>query len=181
MMSKTGVISFVGGMEVPLIKRFGDGYAQGAKYINPDIKVLSLYVGGQNAFNDPVRGKEGALSQIKAGSDVVYHAAGASGIGTIDAAKEKGVYAIGVDSNQDDVAPGVVLTSMVKNIDVVLLDTIRALTKGEFVTGTHQYGIKENGVGTTDFSLTKEIIGEGNLKKLSEIQEKIKSGEIVVQ
>lgn len=181
MMTKTNVVSFVGGMEVPLIKRFFNGYAEGAKYINPKIKVLSLYVGGQNPFNDPVKSKEGTLSQIKAGSDVVYHASGASGIGVIEAAKDKGVYAIGVDSNQDGVAKGVVLTSMVKNIDIVVLETIKALSKGEFKSGTYRYGVKENGVGTTDFMFTKEIVGEANLKKLEEIKEKIKTGEIVVQ
>jgi basic membrane protein A len=181
MMTKTDVVSFVGGMELPLIKRFLNGYTQGVKYIKPNAKVLSLYIGGQNPFNDPVKAKEGALSQIKAGSDVLYHASGASGIGVIEAAKDKGVYAIGVDSDQDGIAEGVVLTSMIKNIDVVVLETIRDLSKGEFKVGTHEYGVKENGVGTTEFLFTKEIIGETNLKKLAEIKEKIKSGEIVIQ
>lgn len=181
MMSKTGTVSFVGGMQVPLIEKFARGFDQGAKYVNPDIKVLNVYVGGQNPFNDPVRGKEAALSQIKAGSDVVYHAAGATGIGAIEAAKESGVYAIGVDSNQDDVAKGVVLTSMLKNVDVAVFDTVKAVKEGTFQSGTHEFGIKENGVGSTEFEFTKDIIGESNIKKLDEIKAKIQSGEIVVK
>ncbi|MGL6168792.1 MAG: BMP family lipoprotein [Fusobacteriaceae bacterium] len=181
MMSKTGTVSFVGGMQVPLIEKFGNGFEQGAKYVNPNIKVLTVYVGGQNPFNDPVRGKEAALSQIKAGSDVVYHAAGATGVGTIEAAKESGVYAIGVDSNQDDVAKGTVLTSMLKNVDIAIFDTVKSVKEGTFEAGTHQFGIKENGVGTTEFEFTKDIIGEANLKKLDEIKVKIQSGEIVVK
>lgn len=181
MMSKTGTIGFVGGMEIPLIQKFQRGYEEGAKYINPNVKVLTVYVGGQNPFNDPLKGKEAALSEIKQGADVVYHAAGATGIGVIEGAKEAGKYAIGVDSDQDDVAKGVVLTSMIKKVDTAVYDTVKSVTEGKFENGTHSFGVAEDGVGTTDFRNTKEIIGEANLKKLDEIIAKIKSGEIVVK
>ncbi|MGL4944687.1 MAG: BMP family lipoprotein [Fusobacteriaceae bacterium] len=181
MMSKTGTIGFVGGIEVPLIQKFQRGYEQGAKYVNPNMKVLTAYAGGQNPFNDPLKGKEIAISEIKQGADVVYHAAGATGIGVIEGAKELGKYAIGVDSDQDDVAPGVVLTSMLKNVDVAVYDTVKSVIDGKFQAGTHAFGIAENGVGATDFRNTKEIIGAENLAKLDEIIAKIKSGEIVVK
>ena len=181
MMSKTGTIGFVGGIEVPLIQKFQRGYEQGAKYVNPNMKVLTAYAGGQNPFNDPLKGKEIAISEIKQGADVVYHAAGATGIGVIEGAKELGKYAIGVDSDQDDVAPGVVLTSLLKNVDVAVYDTVKSVIDGKFQAGTHAFGIAENGVGATDFRNTKEIIGAENLAKLDEIIAKIKSGEIVVK
>lgn len=181
MMSKTGIIGFVGGIDVPQIQKFQKGYEQGAKYVNPDMRVISVYVGGINPFNDPLKGKEIAISQIGQGADVVYHAAGATGIGVIEGARESGKFAVGVDSDQDDVAPGVVLTSMVKNVDVAVYDTVKSLVDGEFQTGNTILGVAENGVGVTDFRNTQDIIGAENLAKLEEIIAKIKSGEIVVK
>lgn len=180
MMSKTGTIGFVGGMENPLIKKFQVGYEQGAKYVNPKIKVLSVYTTGPNPFNDPVRGKENAISEINQGADVVYHAAGGTGIGVIDAAKEKGVYAIGVDSDQDGVAPGTVLTSMIKRVDVAVYDTVKSVKDGDFKPGLTVYGVAENGVGMTDFKFTKEKIGAEKIAKLDEIAKKIADKEIIV-
>lgn len=180
MMSKTGTIGFVGGMENPLIKKFQVGYEQGAKYVNPKIKVLSVYTTGPNPFNDPVRGKENAISEINQGADVVYHAAGGTGIGVIDAAKEKGVYAIGVDSDQDGVAPGTVLTSMIKRVDVAVYDTVKSVKDGDFKPGLTVYGVAENGVGMTDFQFTKEKIGAEKIAKLDEIAKKIADKEIIV-
>ncbi|MGL5578171.1 MAG: BMP family lipoprotein [Fusobacteriaceae bacterium] len=181
MMSKTGTIGFVGGVDVPQIQKFQKGYEQGAKYINPNMKVISVSVGGINPFNDPLKGKEIAISQIKQGADVVYHAAGATGIGVIEGARELGKYAIGVDSDQDDVAPGVVLTSMVKNVDVAVYDTVKSVVEGSFQPGNNVFGVAENGVGITDLRNTKDIIGAENISRLQEIIVKIKSGEIVVK
>lgn len=181
MMTKNNAVGFVGGMENPLIKKFEIGYEQGAKYVNPDIKFYSVYTTGPNPFNDPVRGKENAISEINQGADVLYHAAGGTGMGVIAAAKEKGVYAIGVDSNQDGVAPGTVLTSMLKNIDVAVYETVKSAVNGKFEPGVAVYGIKENGVGTTDFEFTKDIIGQDKINKIQEIKEKVVSGEIVVK
>lgn len=181
MASKTGVIGFVGGIEVPLIQKFEKGYNEGAKYVNPNIKVINIYVGGQNPFNDPVKGKEIALSEIKQGADVIYQAAGGTGIGVIDAAKESKVFAIGVDSNQDDVAPGTVLTSMLKNVDVAVFETVKAVKEGTFKPGIQEFGVKENGVGLTDFKNTKDAIGEENFKKLDAIKSDISFGKIIVK
>lgn len=180
MVSKNGVVGFVGGIEVPTIQKFQKGYEQGAKYVNPSIKVISIYVGGQNPFNDPVKGKEIALAEIQQGADVIYHGAGATGIGVIDAARESKVLAIGVDSNQDDVAPGTVLTSMLKNVDVAVFETVKALKANVFEAGVKEFGVKENGVGLTDFKNTKDVIGEENLKKLDQIKADISAGKIVV-
>lgn len=181
MMTKNNAVGFVGGMENPLIKKFEIGFEQGAKYVNPNVKFYSVYTTGPNPFNDPVRGKENAISEINQGADVLYHAAGGTGMGVIAAAKEKGVYAIGVDSNQDDVAPGTVLTSMLKNIDVAVYETVKSAVDGKFTPGVTVYGIKENGVGTTNFELTKDIIGQDKIDKIQEIKEKITAGEIVVK
>ena len=178
MMSKTGNVGFVGGMEIPLIQKFQKGYEMGAKYVNPSIKVGSLYTSGSNPFNDPVRGKENALSLIKQGADVVYHAAGGTGVGVIEAAKESKVFAIGVDSNQDGLAQGTVLTSMVKNVDIAVYNTIKAVKEGTFKAGEQRLGVAEGGVGTTDFEFTKDIIGAENIAKLEQIRKDIIDGKI---
>jgi basic membrane protein A len=178
MMSKNNSVGFVGGMEIPLIQKFQRGFEMGAKYVNPKINLGSLYTSGPNPFNDPVRGKENAISLIKQGADVVYHAAGGTGIGVIDAAKENKVYAIGVDSNQDGIAPGVVLTSMLKNVDVAVYNTIKDVVEGKFQAGTHRFGVAENGVGTTEFEFTRDIIGEENIAKLEAIKKDIVDGKV---
>ena len=180
LMTKNNAVGFVGGMENPLIKKFEVGFKQGAEYVNPGVKFFSVYTTGPNPFNDPVRGKENAISEINQGADVIYHAAGGTGMGVIAAAKEKRVFAIGVDSNQDGVEPGTVLTSMLKNVDVGVYDTVKALTNGEFEPGLTVYGAKENGVGVTEFEFTKEIIGAEKLQKFEEIKAKLMAGEIKV-
>ncbi|MGL5001040.1 MAG: BMP family lipoprotein [Cetobacterium sp.] len=180
LMTKTNAVGFVGGMENPLIKKFEVGFKQGAEYVNPGVKFFSVYTTGPNPFNDPVRGKENAISEINQGADVIYHAAGGTGMGVIAAAKEKKVFAIGVDSNQDGVAPGTVLTSMLKNVDVGVYDTVKALQNGEFLAGLSVYGAKENGVGVTEFEFTKDIIGAEKIQKFEEIKAKLMAGEIKV-
>ena len=178
MMSKTGSVGFVGGMEIPLIQKFQKGYEMGAKYVNPNIKLGSLYTSGSNPFNDPVRGKENALSLIKQGADVIYHAAGGTGIGVIEAAKEAKVFAIGVDSNQDGIAQGTVLTSMMKYVDVAVYNAVKAVKEGTFKGGEQRFGVKEGGVGTTEFEFTKDVIGADNLAKLEAIKKDIIDGKI---
>ncbi|MFZ1840956.1 MAG: BMP family ABC transporter substrate-binding protein [Leptotrichiaceae bacterium] len=180
MMSKTNTIGFVGAIEVPLIKKFEAGFIQGAKYVKPDIKEIGIYVGGSNAFGDAAAGKAKAETLIQQKADVIYHAAGGTGLGVFQAAKEKGIYAIGVDSNQDNIAPGVILTSMMKNVDVAVFNLIKEGTGGTFKAQVYEFGIKENGVGATQFEFTKDKIGAENLKKLDEIKAKIVSGEIKV-
>ena len=180
MMSKTGTVGFVGGAESPIIQKFEAGFAQGAKYINPNIKVLTVYIGGSNAFNDTASAKTKTETLIQQKADVVYHAAGGSGAGVFQAAKEKNVYAIGVDSDQDDIVPGTILTSMMKYVDVATFNIVKDTLEGKFTNEHHEFGVKENGVGTTDFKNTKDKIGEANIKKLEEIKQDISSGKIVV-
>ncbi|MGL5965475.1 MAG: BMP family lipoprotein, partial [Fusobacteriaceae bacterium] len=181
MMSKNGVIGFVGAIDIPIINKFKNGYEQGAKYVNPNIKVLSSYLGGTTAFNDPLKASEMAKMQIKQGADVLYHAAGGSGLGVLSAAKDNGVYGIGVDSDQDDFAKGTILTSMMKNVDIAVYNAVKSILDNEFEGGDFYCGLSENGVGTTDFRNTKDIIGTEKMKKLKAIIEKIKSKEITIK
>ena len=180
MMTKTNTIGFIGGMEVPLIKRFGDGFMAGAKYINPEIITFEAYVGGNSPFNDPARGKEMALSMIDSKADVVYHAAAGSGMGVFEAAKERGVYAIGVDSNQDAVVPGTVLTSMLKKVDRAVFTVIKDIKEKGFEAGQMKFNLANNGVGITDLQYTKDQISEDKLEKIEEIKTDIISGKIDV-
>lgn len=180
LVSKNGKIGFIGGMEVPLIQRFGKGYFAGAKYINKDVKTYEAYAGGTNPFNDPAKGKEIAISMIEQGADVIYHAAAGTGMGLFEAASEKGVYAIGVDSNQDSVRPGVVLTSMLKRVDVAIYEVVKDLVEGKFEVGVEKFNVSNNGVGLTNFEFTRDAIGEENIAKVEEVRQDIIAGTINV-
>ena len=148
MRSTTGKIGFVGGMDIPLIRKFACGYAEGARAVNPRIEVLQNMTGPTPAaWADPVRGAELARSQIERGADVVFHAAGATGIGVMQAAADAGKYSIGVDSNQNMLHPGRVLTSMVKRVDVATRTTLEAARAGSWQPGTQVLGLSEDGVG----------------------------------
>ncbi|CAM3099672.1 BMP family lipoprotein [Streptobacillus ratti] len=180
MMTKTNVLGFVGAVEAPVIHRFATGFIQGARHVNPDITILSAYINGSNPFNDPVAGKQLSESLIAQNTDIVMHAAGASGAGVFKAAQEKNVYAIGVDSNQDAEAPGIILTSMVKNVDVAVFETIKAVLEGNFKSGVQYFGIAEDGVGITELEFTKDLIGQENIDKLDALKNEIKEGKIKV-
>ncbi|NRP47181.1 BMP family ABC transporter substrate-binding protein [Marinobacterium sp. xm-m-312] len=131
MKSETGTVSFVGGMDIPLIRKFECGYAQGAQYVNKDINVIRNMTGTTpSAWNDPAKGAELAVSQFDRGSDVVYAAAGGTGVGVYQAAADSGKYAIGVDSNQNYLQPGTMLTSMVKRVDVAAYNSLKAMQDG---------------------------------------------------
>ena len=182
MASKTGKIGFVGGVQFPLIEKFEAGYVAGARWVNPNIKVVVNYIGSTiEAFRDPIKGKELALAQYQAGCDVVYHASGPSGAGVIAAAAEQQKWVIGVDSDQYLTAPEEekrwVLTSMMKNLDVAVYDTIDKFLKGTFVGGYTTYNLAVDGVGysTSNTALTAEMIA-----RMEEAKAKIVSGEIVV-
>lgn len=181
MMSKNEKIGFIGGGDIPLINNFRRGYEAGAKYINPNMKFYASYIGGDSPFSDPFKGKEQSISMINQGVDVIYHAAGNTGNGVMEAIKINSAYGIGVDSNQDHMVPGKVLTSMMKNVDNAVYDIIAETAKGKFKGGIHYYGIKENGVGTTDFKYTKDIIGKENLAKVEEIRKAILAGTIQIK
>jgi len=176
--SKTGKIGFVGGQSIPLIKKFEVGYTAGAKSANPNIQILPAKY--TESWDDVSRGKASAKLLFDSGADVVYHAAGRCGLGVIDAAEDAGKFAIGVDSNQDGVKPGRVLTSMIKRVDEAVFQTISDIQNGKFEAGKKSYDLAAKGVGLTDFQYTKDVIGAENLKKLEDISKRIVAGEIVV-
>lgn len=145
--SKTGKVGFVGGMDIPLIRRFACGYVQGVKYANPKAEVFQNMTGTTgDAWKDPVKGGELAKSQIDRGADVVYHAAGATGIGVLRAAADAGKLGIGVDSNQDGLFPGKVLTSMLKRVDNAVFKTFSDAKAGTWNAGVTVLGLKEEGI-----------------------------------
>ncbi|PYE29686.1 nucleoside-binding protein [Rhizobium sp. PP-WC-2G-219] len=146
--SKSKTVSFVGGMDIPLIHKFACGYIGGAKSTGADVKVLEAYTGTTpEAWNDPVKGGEIAKSQFDQGSDVVYHAAGGTGVGVLQAAADAGKLGIGVDSNQNAMQPGKVLTSMLKRVDVAVYDSFMSAKNDTFKAGISNLGLKEDGVG----------------------------------
>jgi basic membrane protein A len=144
--SKTGTVSFIGGMDIPLIRKFACGYAQGAKAANADVTVVANMTGTTpSAWNDPVKGSELTKAQISQGSDVVFAAAGGTGVGVLQTAADEGILSIGVDSNQNYLHPGKVLTSMLKRVDNAVYD---AMTQGtDLVTGNFTMSLANGGVG----------------------------------
>jgi len=175
--SKTGTLGFVGGMKVPLIEKFHAGYVQGARHVRPDIRVLSAYAG---SFSDPVTGKAKALQQIRKGADVVFQAAGATGNGVIRAAAEEGVFAIGVDANQNDMAPGRVLTSMLKRVDETVFRTARDVAAGEPVGGVRSVGLAEGMLGWALDEHNRAVVTPEMEARLGEIEALIIAGRIRV-
>ena len=176
--TKTDKIGFVGGMSIPLIKKFEAGYFAGAKSVNPRVQALpSKYT---ESWNDANIGKASAAVLFAGGADVVYHAAGRCGLGVIQAAKEAGKLAIGVDSDQDAVAPGFVLTSMVKRVDKAVFATIKDLKDGKFQGGKAVYDLKDDGVGLTDFKYTKDKISPKGMGMINMARAAIIAGKVTV-
>ncbi len=148
MASKSGTVSFVGGMDIPLIRKFACGYVQGVKAAKADAKVIQNMTGDTGAaWNDPVKGGEITKGQMSQGSDVVYAAAGATGLGVLKAAAEGGALSIGVDANQNYLYPGKVLTSMLKRVDVAVYNVMKSGKDGTFKAGIQALGLAEDGVG----------------------------------
>ena len=176
MASKTGKVGFIGGMDIPLIRRFQCGYEQGAKYANPKAEVTANMTGTTpSAWNDPTRGAELAKAQFAKGVDVVFAAAGGTGIGVYQAAKDGGKLAIGVDSNQNHLQPGTMLTSMVKRVDVAVYNAAKKTNPGVTVLG-----LKEGGV---DYALDKnneKLVSADMKKKVDAAKADIIAGKIKV-
>jgi basic membrane protein A and related proteins len=159
MASKTGKVGFVGGMDIPLIRKFACGYAQGVKAVKSDAQVFQNMVGTTGAaWNDPVRGGELAKNQIDQGADVVYAAAGASGLGVLQTAADNKKFSIGVDSNQNHLHPGSVLTSMVKRVDLAVYNAYKDTAEDKFTAGVQANGIKEDGVTAAIDDNNKSLI-----------------------
>ncbi len=181
MKSETGRLGFVGGMDVPLIHRFEAGYVAGAQYIDPAVSVTVAYAGSSpQAFADPARGKELALLQFGRGVDVIYHASGSTGLGVIEAAREVGRFAIGVDSNQNYVAPGTVLTSMVKRVDNAVYAIVESVNEGAFEGGVHEFGLAEDGVAYAVDQYNSELLTEEMIARVEEAEAGIIDGRISV-
>ena len=174
-------LGFVGALEIPLIVKFNAGYQAGAKYVNPDIQVFSDYVSGNNPFSDTTTAKEITLSQNTKGADIVYHAAGGSGLGVFQAAKEKNFFAIGCNSNQNIIDPDHIVASMLKRVDTAAFEIVKgAIVENKLASGAATIlGIKDEGVGyTLEGSNIK--ISEDDVKLIESIREKIASGALVV-
>ena len=160
MASESGKIGFVGGMDIPLIRKFQGGYEQGAQYVNPDITVLANMTGTTpEAWNNPTKGAELTKAQIDGGADVVYQAAGGTGIGVLQAAADAGIMGIGVDTNQNWMHPGNMLTSMLKRLDLTIFEQAQKTEAGTFEAGIHILGLAEGMVGyaTKDGMVTSDM------------------------
>lgn len=178
LVTKTKKIGFVGGMELDLIKKFFSGYAAGAKTADKTVEVLApKYIG---SWDNVDLAKTAAATLFGQGADIVYHAAGRAGQGVIDAAKQRSLYAIGVDSDQDALAKGFVLTSMIKRVDEAVYQTIADTIRGAFNPGAKVYDLKAKGVGLSPMTYTKDKVGEAILAKVREMEEKIAAGEVKV-
>lgn len=181
MASSTGTVSFIGGMDVPLISKFACGYAQGVKAVKPDSNVIVNMTGTTpSAWNDPVKGAELTRSQISQGSDVVYAAAGGTGIGVLQAAADDGVLAIGVDSNQNHLHPGSILTSMTKRVDNAVYNAFKSFDEGTFAPGIQVMGLNNDGVGWALDDNNAALITPSMKATVEETAAKIIAGEIVV-
>jgi basic membrane protein A and related proteins len=186
--SHTGVLGFLGGMDIPLIHRFQTGYEEGARAVNPNVRVISNYVGvTDGAWNNPGKGKELALAQIGKGADVIFTAAGNSGLGAFDAVEQYGMkdgraerFVIGVDSNQNGVKPGFVLTSMVKRVDNAVYQIVKDRVEGKFKGGVHVYGLETDGVAYALDKNNEQLIAPDILKEVDAAKQKIIDGEIQV-
>ena len=179
--SKTNKIGFVGGMDIPLIHKFETGYMEGARFANPKIQVFDNYVGVNDAaWNNPGKGKELAKAQIERGADIIFQAAGNSGLGVFDAAEETHNLAIGVDSNQNWVKPGFVLTSMMKRVDVAVYRTVQEVVEGRFKGGIHLFGLENEGVSYALDDYNRALIPQPVLDQVEHAKQEIIAGRIKV-
>ena len=180
--SKTGKVGFVGGMDIPLISAFECGYAQGVKYDSDGKHEVIANMTGTTpaAWNDPVKGGELAKSQIDRGADIVYAAAGATGQGVLKAAADAGKFGIGVDSNQNGLFPGKILTSMLKRVDVATYDSFKDAKNGSWKPGVQVFGLKNDGVGYAVDENNKAILSDAAKAKAEAAKADIISGKIQV-
>ncbi len=179
--SESGKIGFIGGMDIPLIRRFQVGYEQGANYVRSDLQFIENYVGTTpSAWNDPIKAAEMAKSQYARGVDIIFSAAGPSGLGVINAAKDNGALAIGVDSNQNHVQPGFVLTSMLKRVDLAVQQAMLSAHNGTWTPGHQVLGLPEGGVDYAMDEHNAALISDEMRMQIEAARDKIVSGEIVV-
>ncbi len=181
LVSKTKKVGFVGGMNFPLIHKFDAGYRAGVRHVCPRCTITSQYAGvTPEAFRNPGRGKELALSQFQQGVDVIYHAAGSTGLGVFEAARQTGGLAIGVDADQYAEAPGYILTSMVKGVDVAVHEAVRWVKEGTFKGGIYELGLREQGVGYIYDDNNKALIPDAVRARVEQLRREIVAGRIRV-
>jgi len=181
LVGKTKRVGFVGGMDIPLIHKFEAGYRAGVKKVCPDCQVIAQYAGvTPDAFKNPGKGKELALSQYQQGVEVIFHASGSTGQGVFEAARATRKFAIGVDSDQNDEAPGHVLTSMVKGVNAVTFDAIQRVQSNTFKGGIYSFGLKEGGVGYIYDDRNRALIPDSVRARVEQLKEEIIAGRIKV-
>ncbi len=180
LVTRTSSVGFIGGMESSIIRRFEEGFAAGVKFVDPDIDVISGYIGMTgSAFTNPAKGKELALGQYARGVDIIYQAAGASGLGVVEAARKTGNLVIGTDRDQEDLAPGYVLTSMTKAIDRTVYATVEQALAGEFNGGRiNVFGLDGRYTDYVYNDRNAGLIGAEVHEKIEEIREKLMAGEL---
>ncbi|MFO0552422.1 MAG: BMP family ABC transporter substrate-binding protein [Polyangiaceae bacterium] len=175
-------VGFVGGMDIPLIHKFEDGYRQGVLAVCADCEVIAKYAGATpDAFKDPGKGKELALSQYEEGVNVIFHASGSTGLGVFEAARAKGKLAIGVDADQYAEAPGHILTSMTKGVDTAVFDTVARVKSGTFEGGVHSFGLAEGGVGYVYDEHNKSLIPDDVHERVEALRADIIAGRIRIK
>jgi basic membrane protein A and related proteins len=181
MASKSGKVGFVGGMDIPLIHKFACGYVQGVKAANPNATVFQNMTGDTGAaWNDPVKGGEITKGQMAQGADVIYAAAGATGLGVLQAAADGGALSIGVDANQDYLHPGKVLTSMMKRVDVAVYNAMKSGKDGTFKPGIQALGLAESGVSYAMDDNNKPLVTADMQAKVDAAKADIISGKLKV-
>jgi len=181
MASRSGTIGFVGGMDIPVIRAFGCGYRQGARHVDPDAVVLEAMAGDDDtAWSNPLLGAELARQQVDQGADVVFHAAGGSGLGVLQAMAEEGLLGIGVDSNQNGLFPGHVLTSMVKRVDVAAHAAFSDALDGTWQPGIMRLGLAEGGVGWALDENNATLVTPQMFATVEQAQVEIIAGRLVV-
>lgn len=181
MTTGSNTIGFIGGMDIGLIRKFSCGYIQGARHVAPNITVLRNYIGSTlNAWNDPSKGIELAKSQIERGADILFAAAGGSGSGIYLAAHEAKVLAIGVDSNQNAMQPGNMLSSMVKRVGLAVYQSVKAYHSGHWQAGITSYGLRDNWIELARDDNNRQLYSRAHLDKISALKNSILEGEIII-
>jgi basic membrane protein A len=181
MVGNSKKVGFVGGMDIPLIHKFEAGYRAGVKQVCPDCTVIAQYAGvTPDAFKNPGKGKELALSQYQSGVNVIFHASGSTGQGVFEAARAMNKLAIGVDADQYDEAPGHVLTSMVKGVNAAVFDAIQRVQNKTFKGGIYSFGLAEGGVGYVYDDRNKNLIPDSVHTRLEQLKQEIIAGRIKV-
>lgn len=177
-MEGTRKVGFIGGGDVPLIHKFEEGFVQGVHAVDPDIEVLIAYAG---SFTDPAKGKELAISQYNNGADIIYQAAGPTGTGVIEGAQELDRFVIGVDADQNPVAPEHVLTSMLKKVDVAVFETIESVVDGTFAGGQQVFGVENGGIGIASFHGMDAIVPQSVKDRVAEFEQQLADGSLTIE